>query len=97
MSLASTALDVPTPMAHVRGTSGPLYATQAPARSAEHAPISGLRKLIAAVAVLNIVIDVFWTFSSSASLPKFTQLAEPVGEYLTLASSITKPLFPSSV
>src|SRR5882762_9636806 len=90
MALASTALAVPSPIAHVRGTSGPLYATQAPARSAQHAPTSGLRKLIAAVAVLNIANDACWTFSRSISLSKVRQSAELVGEYLTLASSITK-------
>src|SRR4029077_2599314 len=92
MSVAWTALDVPTPTAHVRGTSGPLYATQAPARSAQHAPTSGLRSLIAAVAVRNIAIDAFWTFSSSIPLSKAGQFAEPVGEYLTLASSIKNRL-----
>src|SRR4029077_14247602 len=92
IAVAWTALDVPTPTTHVRGTSGPLYATQAPARSVQHAPTSGLRNLIAAVAVRNIAIDVFWRSSSSIALSKVWQFAEPVGGYLTLASSIKNRL-----
>src|SRR4029077_8475687 len=92
MSVAWTALDVSTPPPPVRGPSGPLYATPAPARSVQHAPTSGLRNLIAAVAVRNIAIDAFWTFSSSIPLSKVWQFAEPVGGYLTLASSIKNRL-----
>src|ERR1700731_979166 len=40
-------------------------------------------------------MDASWTFSSSASLSKSRQLAEPVAEYLTFASSIAARVSPA--
>src|SRR5579871_4366716 len=88
MSSVSIGPDVPTPIAQVSGTSAPLKATHPPAISVEQAPTAGLRTPIAAVADRNILIDASCTFSSSRSLSKSRQLAEPVAEYLTFASSI---------
>jgi hypothetical protein len=50
---------------------------------------------MAAVADRNILIDASCTFSSSRSPSKSWQLAEPVAEYLTFASSIAARVFPS--